>query len=62
MPAHCVSPVLAAIDVIENEPELVERLWDVTERMRKGLNDLGSSPFSVLTLIAAIFVPPGIDP
>lgn len=41
MPAHCVAPVLAALDVIESEPELVDRLWDVSERMRAGLKELG---------------------
>lgn len=41
MPAHCVTPVLAALDIIEGEPEWIDRLWDVTERMRKGLNELG---------------------
>ena len=41
MPAHCVAPVLAALDVIESEPELVDHLWSVTERMRTGLKALG---------------------
>jgi 7-keto-8-aminopelargonate synthetase-like enzyme len=41
IPAHCVTPVLAALDIIENEPERVEMLWHVTERMRAGLKELG---------------------
>jgi 8-amino-7-oxononanoate synthase len=41
IPAHCVTPVLAALDIIEKEPERVENLWRVTERMRSGLKDLG---------------------
>jgi 8-amino-7-oxononanoate synthase len=41
IPAHCVTPVLVALDIIENEPERVEMLWHVTERMRTGLNGLG---------------------
>jgi 8-amino-7-oxononanoate synthase len=41
IPAHCVTPVLAALDIIENEPERVEILWRITERMRKGLKELG---------------------
>ncbi len=41
MPAHCVAPVLAALDVIESEPGLVDQLWEVTERMRSGLKELG---------------------
>lgn len=41
MPASNVAAVLAALDIMENEPELVERLWAVTERMRSGLKQLG---------------------
>jgi 8-amino-7-oxononanoate synthase len=41
MPAHCVAPVLAALDIMEGEPGLVDQLWDVTERMRAGLKRLG---------------------
>lgn len=41
MPASNVAAVLAALDIMENEPELVDRLWEVTERMRAGLKQLG---------------------
>lgn len=41
MPASNVAAVLAALDIMENEPQLVERLWAVTERMRAGLRSLG---------------------
>ena len=41
MPASNVAAVLAALDIMENEPQLVERLWEVTERMRSGLKELG---------------------
>jgi 8-amino-7-oxononanoate synthase len=41
MPASNVAAVLAALDIMENEPELVDRLWQVTERMRTGLKTLG---------------------
>jgi 7-keto-8-aminopelargonate synthetase-like enzyme len=41
MPASNVAAVLAALDIMENEPERVERLWAVTERMRAGLKTLG---------------------
>jgi len=41
MPASNVAAVLAALDIMENEPELVDRLWQVTERMRAGLKALG---------------------
>jgi 8-amino-7-oxononanoate synthase len=41
MPASNVAAVLAALDIMESEPERVERLWAVTERMRSGLKSLG---------------------
>ena len=41
MPASNVAAVLAALDIMESEPERVDRLWAVTERMRAGLKRLG---------------------
>ena len=41
MPASNVAAVLAALDIMEHEPERVDRLWAVTERMRAGLLSLG---------------------
>jgi 8-amino-7-oxononanoate synthase len=41
MPAPAVATVLAALDIMETEPEHVERLWAVTERMRDGLHAMG---------------------
>jgi 8-amino-7-oxononanoate synthase len=41
MPASNVAAVLAALDIMETEPERVDRLWAVTERMRAGLKKLG---------------------
>jgi 8-amino-7-oxononanoate synthase len=41
MPASNVAAVMAALEIMENEPELVDRLWAVTERMRAGLKTLG---------------------
>ncbi len=41
MPASNVAAVLAALDIIENEPERIQRLWEVTERMRSGLKRMG---------------------
>jgi 8-amino-7-oxononanoate synthase len=41
MPASNVAAVLAALEIMENEPELVERLWAVTDRMRSGLLEMG---------------------
>lgn len=41
MPASNVAVVLAALEIMENEPERIERLWEVTERMRSGLDEMG---------------------
>jgi len=41
MPASNVAAALAALDIMETEPERVDRLWVVTERMRAGLKQLG---------------------
>ncbi len=41
LPAPNVAAVLAALDIIENEPEYVEHLWDNANYMRQGLKELG---------------------
>lgn len=41
MPPPCVATVLAALDVMEHEPEHHARLWDNTRRLQKGFRDLG---------------------
>jgi 7-keto-8-aminopelargonate synthetase-like enzyme len=41
MPPASVATVLAALDVIDEEPELRERLWRNTRRMQDGLKGLG---------------------
>jgi 8-amino-7-oxononanoate synthase len=41
LPASNVAAVLAALDVIETEPDYVQRVWDNTEYMKKGLDQLG---------------------
>jgi 8-amino-7-oxononanoate synthase len=41
MPASNVAAALASLDIMENEPERVDRLWEITERMRSGLKEMG---------------------
>ncbi len=41
MPAANVAAVLASLEIMKNEPERIDRLWEVTERMRAGLNKMG---------------------
>jgi 8-amino-7-oxononanoate synthase len=56
MPASNVAPVLAAVDIMENEPERVERLWANTEHMRAGLRALGFNTGPSVTPIIPIIV------
>jgi 8-amino-7-oxononanoate synthase len=56
MPAANVAAVLAALDIMETEPEHVERLWEVTGRMRSGLQDLGFNIGPSVTPIIPIIV------
>lgn len=41
LPAPNVAAVLTALDIIESEPQHVQRLWENTEYMRAGLKRLG---------------------
>ncbi len=40
-PPAVVAACIAAIDVLESEPEHVKRLWDNTSRFKKAMKDLG---------------------
>jgi 8-amino-7-oxononanoate synthase len=41
MPAANVAAVLAALDIMEHEPERIQQLWRNTDKMRNGLKALG---------------------
>lgn len=56
MPASNVAAVLAALDIMETEPEHVKRLWQVTERMRSGLHALGFETGVSVTPIIPILI------
>jgi 8-amino-7-oxononanoate synthase len=56
MPAANVAAVLAALDIIESEPQLVERLWAVTERMRTGLKAAGFNTGPSVTPVIPILI------
>lgn len=56
MPASNVAAVLAALDIMETEPERIQRLWQVTERMRAGLKALGFDMGPSVTPIIPIIV------
>jgi len=56
MPASNVAAVLAALEIIETEPEHVQRLWEVTERMRSGLQKMGFNIGVSVTPIIPIII------
>jgi 8-amino-7-oxononanoate synthase len=56
MPASNVAAALAALDIMEAEPERIERLWQVTERMRTGLKNIGFQLGPSTTPIIPIFI------
>ncbi len=54
-PASCAAS-LAALDIIEQEPERVERLRQNSDYMRKGFADLGFEVFDNITAIVPVIV------
>ncbi len=58
MPPASVATVLAALDVIESEPERRERLWQITKRMMEGFRSLGFEIGPTQTPIIPIMVGP----
>jgi len=41
LPAPAAAAALASLDIMENEPERVARLWENADYMREGLRDIG---------------------
>lgn len=58
MPPAAVATVLAALDIIEREPERRERLWQITHRMQKDFTSLGFEIGPTQTPIVPIMVGP----
>ncbi len=58
MPPAAVAAVLAALDVIEAEPERRERLWAITRRMKESLDAMGFDTAGSQTPILPIVIGP----
>lgn len=58
MPPSAVATVLAALDIIQSEPERRERLWEITHRMMDGFRGLGFEIGPTQTPIIPIMVGP----
>ena len=56
LPPAQVASVLAALDILQSEPERLERLWDNTEYLRKGLRGLGFNTGLSTTPIIPVIV------
>jgi 8-amino-7-oxononanoate synthase len=54
-PASCAA-VLASLEIMQNEPELIEKLWANTNRMRNGLKSVGFDTFQSCTPIIPVLV------
>ncbi len=55
-PPAAVAACLAALDIIENEPERRKRLWKITRRMHKEFKSLGFDIGSTQTPIIPIYI------
>ena len=55
-PPAAVAACLAALDIIESEPERRERLWEITRRMHKELKALGFNIGNSQTPIIPIYI------
>ncbi len=56
MPAANAAAALAALDIMENDKERIARLWQVSERMRGGLQALGFDTGQSVTPIIPVII------
>ncbi len=56
IPAGNVAAVLAALDIMEREPERIQKLWHNTEKMRAGLKSLGFNTGASTTPVIPIVI------
>jgi len=56
LPAPNLAAVMAALDIIENEPEHVQQVWKNAEYMRKGLKELGYNTMNSQTPIIPLMI------
>ena len=56
LPASNVAAVMAALEIMETEPEHVEQLWDNGNKMLKGLNEMGFNTGGTETPIIPVII------
>ena len=54
MPPANVATVLACLDILEQEPERLERLWEISDYMRNGFRDAGLNVWTSQTPIIPV--------
>ena len=61
LPMVYVDVLSATLDVIMNEPQHRERMWEVTRRLQKGLVELGFDIGDTASPITPVYVPAGSE-
>ncbi|MCA9743987.1 MAG: pyridoxal phosphate-dependent aminotransferase family protein [Deferribacteres bacterium] len=56
MPPSAVAAVIASVDIIENEPEHLAKLWANTNKMKKGFDEMGLNTGASATPIIPIHI------
>lgn len=56
MPPASVAATIAALDIIENEPERRERLWKITNRMKTNYHEMGFNTGNSQTPVIPIII------
>ena len=56
MPPSAVATVIAALEIIQNEPERREKLWQNTKKMKQGFDQLGFNTANSQTPIIPIII------
>ncbi len=56
MPPANVATVLKCLDILEEEPERLERLWDISDYMRAGFRDAGFDVWTSQTPIIPVVI------
>ena len=56
MPPSTVATVLKCLDILQNEPERLERLWEISDYMREGFRGLGFDVWESETPIIPVVV------
>jgi len=61
IPPAAVAAVIAALDIIESEPERRERLWEITHRMHKEFKGMGFNIGVTETPIVPVYIGEDLD-